>query len=67
MAISNVTGSVQITAESEEVAKMAREMLEKNSITVKVPHNMAGRIIGTQGGSIQVSPSPTYLHTFTRL
>jgi len=43
----------QIKARTPEAAKEAREILEYNRLTVKVPHEMVGRVIGTQGSNIQ--------------
>jgi len=44
----------QIKARTPEAAKEAREILERNSLTVKVPRMMVGRVIGSQGSNIQM-------------
>jgi len=43
----------QIKARTPEAAKEAKEILEYNRLTVKVPREMVGRVIGTQGSNIQ--------------
>lgn len=46
---------LQITASTPEAAKEAREILEHNRLTMKVPREMVGRVIGAQGSKIQVN------------
>jgi len=43
----------QIKARTPEAAKEAREILEYNRLTVQVPREMVGRVIGSQGSNIQ--------------
>jgi len=43
----------QVQAKTKEAARVARQMLVDNSITVKVPQSVMGRIIGQNGSAIQ--------------